>query len=123
MANYVVFIDLEHAKIFELHPGKIEEHSMRRHEIRHHNGSEKENNNHKNEEKFFHQVASRLVGAHEVLLVGPGQAKTHFKHHMERHDHEVNKKVVGMETVDHPTDNQIVALAKKFFKAHLQFAE
>lgn len=116
MANYVVFIDLEHAKIFELHGDKVEAHNMRRHEIRHHGGSEKEKNNHKNAEKFFHQVAGTLSNAHEILIVGPGPAKEHFKSHVEKHDHEIGKKVVGVETVDHPTDNQIVALAKKFFK-------
>jgi stalled ribosome rescue protein Dom34 len=121
MANYVVFIDLEHAKIFELHPDKVEAHSMRRHEIRHHGGNEKEKNNQKNEEKFFHQVVGHLASAHEILLIGPGPAKIHFRAHIEKHAHEVGKKVVGVETVDHPTDGQIVALAKKFFKAHLRF--
>lgn len=122
MANYVVSIDLDHAKIFELHPGKVEERTLRRHEIRHHSGVEKEQNNHKNAEKFFGQVAERLANAHEILLVGPGAAKGHFKDHLEKHDRELSQKIVGVETIDHPTDNQIVALAKKFFKAHLQFA-
>lgn len=57
-----------------------------------------------------------------MLLVGPEDAKTHFQQHLERHHHEaLGKKVIGVETVDHPTDGQIVALAKKFLKAHLRF--
>src|SRR5271167_3860414 len=99
MANYVVSIDLDHAKIFELHPGKVEEHTLRRHEIRHHSGSEKEQNNHKNAEKFFHQVAERLTNAHEILLVGPGSAKGHFKDHLEKHDRDLSQKIVGVETI------------------------
>jgi stalled ribosome rescue protein Dom34 len=121
MANYVVFIDLENAKIFELHPEKVETHNLHRHEIRHHSGMEKEQNNHKNEQKFFHEVSGHLVNAHEVLIIGPGEAKTHFKDYIGSHNSPLMKKVVGLETVDHPTDNQVVALAKKFFKAHLQF--
>ena len=121
MANYVVFIDLGHAKIFELHPDKVEETSMRRHEIKHHSGSQKEADNHKNAEKFFAEVTGKLANANEILLIGPGQAKTHFKDHIDKHAHDVGKKVVGVETVDHPTDGQIVALAKKFFKAHQRF--
>ena len=119
MANYVVLIDLEHSKIFKLHPDKVDEQTLQRHEVRHHSGADKEKNQHKNPEKFVHDVAGRLGDAHEILLIGPGQAKVHFKEHLERHDHAVGKKVVGMETVDHPTDGQIVALAKKFFKAYL----
>ena len=122
MANYVVWLDSSEAKVFELHPTEVNEKTLRRKEIRHHNGVEKEQNNHKDGEKFFHTVAEALTGANEVLLVGPGDAKLHFKNHLERHHHtEIGKKIVGTETVDHPTDNQIVALAKKFFKGHLQF--
>lgn len=122
MANYVVFIDLEHAKVFELHPDRTTETALKRHEVRHHTGRDKEHNNHKNAEKFFHEVAGHLGAAREILLVGPGMAKDQFKEHLARHHHaDIGQKVVGTETVDHPTDGQIVALAKKFFKAHLQY--
>lgn len=122
MANYVVWIDREHAKIFELHPNEVIETNMKRHEIRHHTGAEKEHNHQKHGEKFFCDVAHHLNTAHEILLVGPGQAKDQFKAHLEKHHHgSISNKVVGVETVDHPTDNQVVALAKKFFKAHLAF--
>jgi len=122
MANYVVWLDSEKAKIFELHPAGVEEKTLKRSEIRHHTGAEKEQNNHKNAEKFFHQVALALNGAHEVLLTGPGEAKVHFQTHLTNHHHNnVGSKVVGVETVDHPTDGQVVALAKKFFKNHLKF--
>jgi hypothetical protein len=33
-----------------------------------------------------------------------------------QHDHALEAKVVGIETVDHPSDGQIVAFAKKYFK-------
>jgi stalled ribosome rescue protein Dom34 len=122
MANYVVFLDHQHANIFELHPDKLEEKHLKRSEIRNHNGKEKEQNKHKDETKFFNEVVERLAQAHEILLVGPGTAKTQFQHHLEAHHQStVSKKIVGVETVDHPTDGQIVALAKKFFKAHLSF--
>ena len=31
-------------------------------------------------------------------------------------DHALETKVVGIETVDHPSDGQLVAFAKKYFK-------
>lgn len=122
MANFVVWLDHEHAKVFELHPDKVDEKTMRRHEIRHHQGTEKEQNNHKNAEKFFHDVAIALSSAHEILVLGPGMAKDQFKSHLDHHHHaDLAKKVVGVSTVDHPTDPEIVASARKFFKAHLKF--
>ena len=120
MANYVVFLDSELAKIFELHPDNVVESNLKRHEVRHHTGSQPGNGAHS--ENFFHEVASKLLKANEILLIGPGLAKEHFNTHLKHHHHEqIAKKVVGIETVDHPTDGQIVAMAKKFFKAHLQF--
>jgi stalled ribosome rescue protein Dom34 len=122
MANYVVFLDHDQADIFELHPTKLEEHTLKRREIKNHTGKEKEQNKHKDEGKYFKELVTALAGANEILLVGPGMAKTHFMHHIESHHQTtLSKKIVGVETVDHPTDGQIVALAKKFFKEHLQF--
>ena len=37
--------------------------------------------------------------------------------HIHSHDHEVSNKVVGVETVDHPSDAQLVAFARKYFVA------
>ena len=122
MANFVVWLDLRHAKLFELNQQTVDETSMYRREVHHHSGYDKEKNNHKNEEKFFHEIASHLVHANEILVIGPGEAKGHFRQHLEQHHHQdLSKKVIGVETVDHPTDGQIVALAKKLFKAHRQF--
>lgn len=122
MANFVVFLDHSHANIFELHPEMTEEHHMVRHELKKHMGAEKEQNKHKDERKFFDDLIVHLKDAHQILLIGPGLAKTEFKHHLETHHHKaVNDKVVAVETVDHPTDGQIVAMGKKFFKNHLKF--
>ena len=120
MANYVVFLDGEHAKIFELHPDNIVETKMNRHEQKSHLGHPKDHAH--DSAKFFHEVAAKLKKANEILLIGPGLAKDHFNTHLQHHHHEeIARKVVGVQTVDHPTEGEIVALAKKFFKAHLQF--
>ena len=36
---------------------------------------------------------------------------------MSRHDHETAKRIIGIETVDHPGDAQLVAYARKYFVA------
>lgn len=71
-------------------------------------------------EKYYHTVAEELANATEILVVGPGPARTHFKAHLDHHHPALAKKVLAVEAMDHPTDNQILAHARKFFKhAHL----
>ena len=58
-----------------------------------------------------------LSGATEILIVGPGHAKLELIKHIHAHDHDLVKKVVGVETVDHPGDGQLVAFTRKYFVA------
>lgn len=69
------------------------------------------------DQAYYHQVAQALAGAGEILVVGPAQAKLQLIKHLHAHDLALAQRVVGMETVDHPTDAQIVAYARKYFQA------
>ncbi len=116
MAACILFIDSDHAKFFNLNPGKMESSELKKHDVKHHTTGEK---NDEHEKHFFHEVAGHLKNATEILIVGPGLAKAKFKTHLETHHHQdLAKKIVGVETVDHPTDPQIVAAGKKFFKGY-----
>lgn len=69
------------------------------------------------DQHYYHEVVEALSGAAEILIVGPGHAKLELIKHIHAHDHEVVNKVVGVETVDHPSDAQLVAHARKYFVA------
>jgi hypothetical protein len=60
-------------------------------------------------------VARALEGAEPILVVGPSTAKLQFLRYVQKHEHALEPKIVGLETVDHPTDGQIVAYAKRYF--------
>jgi stalled ribosome rescue protein Dom34 len=66
---------------------------------------------------FFDEVAHAVEDAAEILLVGPSTAKLEFKRHLHAHNRELEAKVVGVETVDHPTDGQLVAYVRHYFRA------
>ena len=51
------------------------------------------------------------------LMVPEGTPVLRLIEHLHRHDEGIAKKVVGLETVDHPTDRQIVAYARQYFEA------
>jgi stalled ribosome rescue protein Dom34 len=66
---------------------------------------------------LFSDVAKALHGVHEVLLTGPGKARDEFRAWCERHDAFVARVIVGNVASDHPTDAQVVAMARQYFKA------
>ena len=65
--------------------------------------------------QFFHKVVSVVAAANEILVVGPGSAKVELLKHAVVHDPAIAKKIVSVETVDHPTDAQTIAYATKYF--------
>jgi uncharacterized protein YbcI len=44
-------------------------------------------------------------------------AKTELVKHIHNHDPKLMNVIVGVETVDHPSDAQLVAYARKYFNA------
>jgi len=67
------------------------------------------------DQDYYHRIAEALKGAHEILIVGPAQAKLRLVKHIHSHEPELMSKVVGVETVDHPTDAQLAAFARTYF--------
>lgn len=69
------------------------------------------------DDKFLHEVTNAVADAGAILIAGPGTAKTELMNHIKRHDPKVLKNILGVETVDHPSDGQLVAQARKFLKS------
>lgn len=69
------------------------------------------------DQNFYHEVVEALKGAGEVLIVGPADAKLSLIKHIQNHDQKIIDKVIGVETVDHPSDAQLVVYARKYFEA------
>jgi len=64
---------------------------------------------------FLSEVVDGLLGANEILIVGPGSAKLELLKHVNKHEPILSEKIIGVETVDHPSDAQLLAYAKKYF--------
>jgi stalled ribosome rescue protein Dom34 len=102
-------MDSDHANSFKFNPGgKVDKHQIKNHD------KDRRDSTH-----YFHEIIDAHKDAKEILIVGPGTAKTHLMSHVEAHKHnDFKKKVVGVQNMDHPTDNQILAEARKFFTKH-----
>lgn len=65
---------------------------------------------------FFADIAAALAGTHEVLLAGPGLARIQFREWCSHHQAAVAEVIVDSVVADHPSDAQLVALAREYFK-------
>lgn len=65
---------------------------------------------------FFADVAGSLAGTHEVLLTGPGLVRNQFRAWCSGHLPAVADAVVDSVAADHPSDGQLVALARQYFR-------
>jgi hypothetical protein len=58
-----------------------------------------------------------LRSAKEWLILGPGTAKLELVKHIHKHDQQLVDRIAGVETADHPSDKQVVAHARNYFKS------
>jgi stalled ribosome rescue protein Dom34 len=65
---------------------------------------------------FYRRVADAVAEARAVLVTGPANAKTELMKHIERHSPQIAERVVGIETLDHPSEAALVAHARKYFR-------
>ena len=70
------------------------------------------------EHEFFGEVCNALDGIQQVLVTGSHTATADFRHYAEKHRPLLVPQIVGYEVVDHPTENQLVAMARKAFDKH-----
>ena len=67
------------------------------------------------EYEFFGQVCDALDGIAEVLVVGGHTGLADFRHYVHKHLSLPAKCIVGYDVVDHPSENEPVAMARKRF--------
>ncbi len=66
--------------------------------------------------KFFDEVAEALAGTHEILIIGPAHTKQEFAAYLKTKHPALGKGIVAVENADHPTDAEVLALARQRFK-------
>ena len=64
---------------------------------------------------ILHAVIEAVSTVAEILIVGPGSAKLELFRNASKHDPQIAAKIVAVETVDHPSDAQLLAYARKYF--------
>ena len=114
----VLWIDHQHAQVLHL-----EIDSMQVQKLKAHNHHTRQHGSQvRTEHEFFGEVCDALASIKEVLVTGSHQAQADFRHYVDKHRAAIAPRIAGWETVDHPTEGQLAALARKFFVAHDRMA-
>lgn len=112
----VALVDHQAAQVLQFDAEHVEAHKIKAstsHTRQHGSGV-------RTEHEFFAHVCDALEGIPEVLVAGSHQALVDFRHYVDKHRPALSAHIVGYEAVDHPTEAQLVALARKVFLKHDQ---
>jgi stalled ribosome rescue protein Dom34 len=110
----VVLTDHEAARVLQFDAEHVEAQRVQAHSHytrQHHSGV-------RTEHEFFGEVCDAVKDFREVLVAGSRTAVADFRHYAQKHRPQVAARIVGYEVVDHPTDPQLVALARRYFLKH-----
>ncbi len=115
----LVWIDHHQARIFHVDASGSDLERIRSsnpHQHLHHKANSQDSGHAGPDTHFLGQVADALESAGSILITGPAGAKTELASYIQHKRANLARRISGVETVDHPTDGQLVALARSFFK-------
>ncbi|MFA6266529.1 MAG: translational machinery protein [Pseudolabrys sp.] len=120
MSHYhaVIWIDHREARVFHFNPTEIDKLTLHPdHPTKHihHKANSIGSGHAAPDSEFLHAVAESVADAGAILITGPANTKTQLVAHIEHHDPKLKALIKGVETVDHPSDGELVAHARKYF--------
>jgi stalled ribosome rescue protein Dom34 len=119
LTHTIVWIDHHEAKIFLVDDKGKDKIVIQTHKTGHHlnHKANVPGSGHQGiDREFFKRVVAALDHSGSILLTGPANAKAELKNFVDEHYPDLARRIAGVATLDHPSEGQLVALARKFFK-------
>jgi hypothetical protein len=69
------------------------------------------------DQNFLEEVAKAVADAGAILIVGPAGEKNELVKHIRDSHPEMMIKIEGVESADHPSDQELVAYARRYLKS------
>lgn len=116
----IIWIDHHQAKVFRFNASEIDRDVIQPHDPTvhlHHKANTVGSGHAPVDKDFFRRVTESLTGAGAIMIVGPASAKTELATYIAAHTPQLSARVSTVEAADHPSDGELVALARKFFLA------
>jgi hypothetical protein len=114
ITHAVLWTDHQAAQVLQFDADHVKAEKIRTHSHytrQHHSGV-------RTEHEFFGEVCGALEHVDSVLVTGSKTAIADFRHYAEKHRPHAAARIAGYEIVDHPTENELVALARQYFLKH-----
>jgi stalled ribosome rescue protein Dom34 len=111
MFHAVVSLDHHAAQVLQFDAEHVQAQKVKAH----HHVTRQHQSQVRSEHEFYGHVCDALAGVQEVLVFGSHQSLADFRHYAEKHRPQTARVVVGYETIDHPSEGQLVAMARKWF--------
>jgi len=125
MNDFVVWLDSKNAHLFALKKTGIKKSIVKKKEKDFRPQNKHAAHVDYNAEHYFRDLAAKLKGADQILLMGPGFAKKNLQEHLTTYQaNTLAKKIIGLENFEafsHKTEKQMMARASKFFKYYEHF--
>ncbi len=115
----IIWVDHRDAKIFHVTATAAQRDLVQAKSSRHHleHRANITGSAHRGVDKdYFERIVAALTHDGAILITGPGNAKAELNNYITEHHAEVAQRISAVETLDHPTDNELLALARKFFR-------
>lgn len=116
-SHVVVWIDHLQARIFHVgatEVGSLVLHSHLSTQHLHHKTNTIGSGHVADDPDFLAAIEKAIDGAQYVLIIGPSTEKTALKHYLDAAN--VAGRSISVKSAGHPTDNEIIALARQHFR-------
>lgn len=114
----LVWIDHQQAKVFQFDATQVASStvlSTHPHEHIHHKANSGDSGHVAVDKSFLERVSKAVSEAAGILITGPAGTKKEFAAYLRKDHPAVAAKIVGVEPLDHPSDGELLAFARKFF--------
>jgi stalled ribosome rescue protein Dom34 len=116
----LVWIDHREARVFQFDASDVERTRIRSahpDQHIHHKANSGDSGHAPVDKEFLERVTAALTHAGAILITGPANAKNELAHYIKQAQPNLAQRISGVETLDHPSDGELIALARTFFKA------
>ncbi len=110
-SHAVVWTDHQSAQVLQFDAEHLQAKTIRNH----HHYTRQHGSAVRTQHEFFGEVCDALDGVTEVLVTGGHTAVADFRHYADKHRPHTAARIVGYEVVDRPSENQLLAAARKYF--------
>lgn len=125
MKDYVVWLDSKNARIYELKELGIQKSVVRKKEKDFRPQNKHIEKIDYNAEHYYRDLAVKLKGADQLLIMGPGKTKKIFVDHLILHQADtLATKIIGVddfESIKHKSEHQMLNRARQFYKSYNHF--